>query len=180
MRDPRQIRQYLTDKAAVLAANTLVSSRVDYCHSLFRSLSSFNMHTLQCIQNKKLQIPIATHELLLFSKTCVGYHLNLGVFSKVPLWFISFLAVVTQAISALICLFTMEDMAQDTNTQIRGSWRFLNYPSVHKSKKCFCHSFAFDATTLWNDLTDDVYSAPTLACFRKKLKPYLFDKAFPS
>ena len=53
------------------------------------------------------------------------------------------------------------------------------YPSVHKSKKHFGHSFAFDAPTLWNDLPDDICSALTLACFRKKLKSYLFDKAFP-
>ena len=51
MRDLRWVRQYLTDEAAVLAANALVSSRLDYCNSLFKRLSSFNMHKLQCIQN---------------------------------------------------------------------------------------------------------------------------------
>ena len=45
-------------------------------------------------------------------------------------------------------------------------------------KNHFGHSFAFDAPTLWNDLPDDVRSAPTLACFRKKITSYLFDKAF--
>ena len=45
------VRQYLTDDAAVLVANALVSSRLDYCNSLFRSLSSFHMCKLQCIQN---------------------------------------------------------------------------------------------------------------------------------
>ena len=34
------------------AANPLVSSRLDYCKSLFESLSSFNIcKELQCIQN---------------------------------------------------------------------------------------------------------------------------------
>ena len=50
MRDLRRVKQYLMDDAAVLAANALVSSRLDYCNSLFRSLSSFHMHKLQCIQ----------------------------------------------------------------------------------------------------------------------------------
>ena len=54
-------------------------------------------------------------------------------------------------------------------------------PSVHKlKKKIFGHSFAFDAPTVWNDLPDEVSSAPTLACFRKRLKLYLFKKAFPT
>ena len=46
----RWVIQYLTDAAAVLAANALVSSCLDYCNSLFRSLSSFHMRELQCIQ----------------------------------------------------------------------------------------------------------------------------------
>ena len=100
-------------------------------------------------------------------------------FLKQPLWFISFFTVVTQTISALICLFVAESMTQDTTAQIRGSWRFLNSSHLYTNKKHFGHSFAFDASALWNDLPDDECSAPTLACFRKKLKCYLFDKAFP-
>ena len=45
MRDLRRIRQYLTSEVAVLAANALVSSRLDYCNSCF------NQHKLQSIQN---------------------------------------------------------------------------------------------------------------------------------
>ena len=44
------IRQYLTDEVAILVANALVSSRLDYCNSLFRSLSSLNMHKLQFLE----------------------------------------------------------------------------------------------------------------------------------
>ena len=61
--------------------------------------------------------------------------------------------------------------------------RFLEVPqfclSLHKSKIHFGRSFAFDAATVWNHLPDEVRSAPTLACFRKRLKSYLFNKAFP-
>ena len=56
MRDLRRIRQYLTPKVAVLAANALVSSRLDYCNSLFRGLSCFNLHKLQSIQNTLARI----------------------------------------------------------------------------------------------------------------------------
>ena len=106
--------------------------------------------------------------------------MNFGVFSKQPIWFISFFTVVTQTISALICLFVVEIYGTRYN---RPDKRFLKvpqfYPSVHKSKKHFGHSFAFDAPTLWNDFPEDVLSATTPACFRKKLKSYLFDKALP-
>ena len=51
MRDLRRIRKYLTPEVAVLAAIALVSSRLDYCNSLFRGLSGFNQHKLQSIPN---------------------------------------------------------------------------------------------------------------------------------
>ena len=42
LRDFRHVRQFLTHDASVLVANALVSSRLDYCNSLFRSLSKFS------------------------------------------------------------------------------------------------------------------------------------------
>ena len=85
MRDLRRVRQYLKDAAAVLAANAPVSSRLDYCNSLVRSLSSFHMRKLQCIQNTLSQIAIDTHGIVLFSKNAIGCQLNFSVFSKQPL-----------------------------------------------------------------------------------------------
>ena len=46
IRDLRQVRQHLTDEAAILAANALVSSGLHHCKSLCRSLSSLNMRKL--------------------------------------------------------------------------------------------------------------------------------------
>ena len=46
-------------------------------------------------------------------------------------------------------------------------------------KKQFGLSFAYDAPMIWNDLPDDVRSAKSLSSFRKKLKTYLFEKAYP-
>ena len=54
--DLRWARKHLTDEAAILAGNALVTSRLDYCNSLFRSLSSLNMRKLQCIQNTLARI----------------------------------------------------------------------------------------------------------------------------
>ena len=51
--------------------------------------------------------------------------------------------------------------------------------STHKLKKHFNNSLAFDAPTMWNALPDNVRTAPSLATFRKILKTYLFDLAFP-
>ena len=52
----RHVRLFLTHDASVLVANALVSSRMDYCNSLFRSLAKFNLRKLQCIQNSAARI----------------------------------------------------------------------------------------------------------------------------
>ena len=56
LHDFRRVRQFLNHDASVLVANALVSSQLDYCNSLFRSLSKFNLRKLQCIQNSAARI----------------------------------------------------------------------------------------------------------------------------
>ena len=56
LRDFRNIRQFLTQDAAVSVANAFVSSRLDYCNSPFKSLSKANLHRLQSIQNSAARI----------------------------------------------------------------------------------------------------------------------------
>ena len=47
---------YTAHDVAVSVANAFVSSWLDYCSSLFRSLSKFNLHRLQSIQNSAASI----------------------------------------------------------------------------------------------------------------------------
>ena len=51
LRDFRHVSRFLTYDVSVLVANALVSIRLDYYNSLFRSFSKFNLCNLQCIQN---------------------------------------------------------------------------------------------------------------------------------
>ena len=61
MHNLRRVREYLTDEAAILAVNALVSSCLDYCSSLFRSLSSLNMHAQTAVYSKHTCYMIVTH-----------------------------------------------------------------------------------------------------------------------
>ena len=51
LRDLHRIRRFLSVDTSVVIANALVSSRLDYCNYLFRSLSSRNATRLQYVQN---------------------------------------------------------------------------------------------------------------------------------
>ena len=183
MRDLRRIRQYLTPEVAVLAANALVSSRLDYCNSLFRGLSCFNLHKLQSIQNTLARIvtnhrkyahvtPIlkqphwlpVKYRCMFKTATLVYKFLHSGS----PSYFQPFL-------SPSSCSYSTRRSHPDH--------QYLTVPpfrsSVFKSVKHFDHSFAFDAPKIWNELPHDVPSAVSVASFRRKLKTYLFAKAYP-
>ena len=58
IRDLRSLRGYLTHHAALMAANALVGSRLDYCNSLFRSLSPFLCNVISLSLN--FMVPLAT------------------------------------------------------------------------------------------------------------------------
>ena len=45
--DLKRLRGHLTHEAALMAANALVGSRLDYCNSLFRGLSALDLRKLQ-------------------------------------------------------------------------------------------------------------------------------------
>ena len=55
LRDLRRIRKFLSDETAILLANAMVSSRLDYCNSLLYGVSKSNIAKLQRVQPHHLQ-----------------------------------------------------------------------------------------------------------------------------
>jgi hypothetical protein len=56
IRQLRQIRPSLDHKSCVLLANALVSSRLDFCNSLYYGLPQSSIHRLQLIQNSLARV----------------------------------------------------------------------------------------------------------------------------
>ena len=164
----------LTPEVAVLAAYALVSSRLDYCNTLFRGLSCFNLHKLQSIQNilarivanhrkyahvtpilKQLHWLPVKYRCMFKTATLVYKFLHSGS----PSYFQPFLSLSS-------CLYSTRCSHPDR--------QYLTVPpfrsSVFKSVKHIDHKFAFDAPKIWNELPHDVRSAASVASFRKILK----------
>ena len=116
-----------------------------------------------------------------FYRNSTGCLLSIVVFSKPQHLCINFCIVVLLLTSNRSCLLVVVPIVLGIVTQIVNT--LLTVPpfhsSVFKSAKHFGHSFAFDAPKIWNDLPQDVCSATSVASFRKKLKTYLFAKAYP-
>ena len=56
LKDLRCIRKFLTVDTAALLANSMISSRLDYCNSLLYGVSKYNVAKLQKIQNALYRI----------------------------------------------------------------------------------------------------------------------------
>ena len=104
IRDLRRLRGYLTREAALLAANALVGSRLDYCNSLFRSFSALDLRRLQCVQNSLARIVANTTKYSHITPVRKSLHwclLCIALFSRLLFWCTSFYIVATQNTSNL-------------------------------------------------------------------------------
>jgi hypothetical protein len=183
LRDIRRIRRHLTKNVAVTVANALVSSRLDYCNSLFRSLSCRDLKKLQCVQNSLARIVTRSSKFSHITPVLRSLHwlpikyrirfktatiIYKFIHTGIPTYFNSHLARYTCAV----------------NTR-RGSPEHLYLhvplykPTINKSKVHFQNSLSYDGPSLWNSLPHEIRSAPSLSIFRRKLKTQLFQDAYP-
>ena len=148
--------------------------KLDYCNSLFRKLSKFNLRKLQSIQNNAARIVcntsrytsitpvlkklhwLAVEQRMVYKTATLVYKFHHTGF---PRNFAPYLSSYSSSYSTRL-------------SQSGGNF-LVNpkfYPSVCKSVKQFGNSFAFDAPTVWNALPDEIRVSPSLAPFRKQLK----------
>ena len=182
LRDFRNIRQFLTQDAAVSVANAFVSSRSDYCNSLF-SLSNVSLHRLQSVQNSAARIVTNLCKYTRITPVLRKLH-------WLPIQFRSEFKLATLVYKFIHTgfpkYFVLHLSTYHTTYNTRCSQSVANFlnvpkfqPTIHKFTKQFGFRFAFDAPTVWNSLPEDIRASPTIASFRKKLKTYLCAKAYP-
>ena len=174
LRGFRHVRWFLTHDASVLVANALVGSQLDYCNSLFRGLSKFSLHKLQCIQNSAARIVSNTTRYTSITPVLKKLH-------WLPVEHRSVFKIVTLVYNFLhtgfpkFLLHTSHPTAVPT---VPGAVRVvvisLSFPSFNPQSINLSKSLvivAFDAPTVWNALPEEISASPSLASFRKRLKP---------
>ena len=183
LRDLHRIRRFLSVDTSVVIANALVSSRLDYCNSLFRSLSSHNATRLQYVQNALARFVTGASKYTHITSTLRTLHwlpIRQCIIFKTLVLVYKYLT--TGQPKYFAPYFSLYKSAMNTRRSNPKNL-FLQVPhycaSIHKSKVHFNNSFSYDAPKLWNDLPHDIRSAPNLSCFKSRLKTYLFQKSFP-
>ena len=171
LKDLRRIRKFLSVETAALLANSMISSRLDYCNSLLYGISKYNVAKLQKIQNALCRIVFRldrTSHVTPFLQKLHWLPITYRILFKYNL--ITFKAInFSQPIylSSLI----------KTSCLRRGNR--LSLSSASHKKAIGRRGFVVASPIEWNRLPQSVRSQQTITGFRSQLKTYLFRLAYP-
>ena len=178
IRDLRRIRRYLPVSVAKTIATALVTSRLDYCNSLFHNIAIKDITKLQRVQNCLARVvtrsprftpskPLlkSLHWLpvqyrIMFQMCTTTYQ---ALSSKQPSYLHTLLTPIRKPIPYSILRSSTSDL--------------LFVPKVNTNMGT--RAFAVGAPTLWNMLPSSVKSFENIAKFRRHLKTYLYNLAYP-
>ena len=166
-----QIRPTLDTSSATILANSLVSSRLDYCNSLYYNLPDASITRLQRIQNSLARV------VLPFIKR----HNHITPALRKLHWL-----PIKQRITFKIAILTFKTLHHGQPTylfdlltrhnpvrSLRSSSQSLLTVPIIKSE-IGRRSFTFSAPTVWNSLPLSLRTATSLSSFRSSLKTHLF------
>lgn len=152
-----------------------MSSRLDYCNSLFTCLSKKELSRLQYVQNSAARLLTRTNRRAHITPILEALHrLSVSLRINFKILVLTFRALNGQApeyISALIQPYS------SARTLRSSSQNLLMVP-----RTCFKtrgdRSFKAVAPCLWNELPLSLRSLDSVESFKKHLKTFLFKQAF--
>ena len=175
IRDLRRIRPHLDLDSAKLPASALVSSRLDYCNSLLSGIAETDLTKLQRVLNRLARVVTKSPP---FTRS-------------VPLLRSLHWLPVKYRVHFKICLLIYKAHHEERPVYLRSliaislpsrslrSNRGITLSISRIKTNTGARAFSSCAPSLWNNLPLSVRSATSVASFRRRLKTYLFDLAFP-
>ena len=169
----RKISKYLSQESL----NTFITSRLDYCNSLFYGLPKHHISKLQRVQNAAARLVTSTRKY--DHITPVLYNLHwLPVFYRIyfKILILTFKAIHNMSpsyISNLVSIKSCSAYSLRSNSSL-----ILDRPKGRILSTLGARSFYAAAPTLWNSLPSNIRDITSLSIFKKKLKTYLFSLAY--
>ena len=171
IRQLRQIRQLLDFSTAITLANSLVSSRLDFCNSLLYGLPDSSLFRLQRVQNSLARVVVQS------IKRCDHITPVLRKLHWLPIRdritfkiaSLTFQTLLYQSPSYLSDLLTRHSATRS----LRSSYQnLLVVPDIKSANGR--RSFQFAAPHIWNSLPLPICTLNSYTAFRSALKAYLF------
>ena len=155
------IRKYITEEACIKLMHAFVTSRVDYCNSLFYGIPGIHTKRLQKILNTAARI--------------VSLRPKYDHIMKFKILLFTFRAIQGSGPSYLSSII----MSHQPSLNMRSSDKMMLVPHSNKTSNSYGdRAFANCGPVLWNTLPLHIRRIKDLGDFKSKLKTHLFQEAY--
>ena len=169
-----RIRDFMSKHDLEKLIHAFISSRLDYCNSLFSGLPKKALKQLQLIQNSAARVLTRTRKSDHITPVLKSLHW-LPVCQRIDF---KILLLVYKSLNGLAPIYISELLPHyEPSRPLRSSGTGLLAVPRIKTKygeAAFCHY----ATRSWNKLPEHLRTAPTLLTFKNRLKTFMFTSAF--
>ena len=175
LRQISKIKPFLSRLDLEKVIHALISSRLDYCNSLYSGITSASLNRLQLVQNAAARLLTGTRRWDHITPILASLHW-LPVKHRISFKVLLFVYKARHNLAPPYIANLLQP--PDSTRELRSADQMiLKVPPANLRQKGD-RAFSVAAPTLWNTLPMSVKSASSLAIFKTRLKTYLFTLAF--
>ena len=167
-------RRFLTKDSLTVLVHAFITSRIDYCNSLFTGLPDVLLRKLQSVLNASARLISGTRKYDHVTYVLKELHW-LPIKQRVKF---KLLLTVFKCINGLAPLYLQKRIAFCNNSKLRSSSKKLLIVPESRTKTYGDRRFSVAAPKHWNLLPNDIRNSPSIEVFKTKLKTYLFREAY--
>ncbi len=174
LRSVAKVKHFLSNKDLEIVIHAQISSRLDYCNSLYIGLPQSTLSRLQMVQNAAARFLTGTKKRDHITPVLASLHwlpIQLRVDFKVLLFAYKALYKAPDYICDLIKPYT-------ASRSLRSSDQLLLSVPHSRCKTKGDRAFLVVAPKLWNSLPLNIRASPSLDAFKSSLKTYFYSLAF--
>jgi hypothetical protein len=170
----RHIRRYLPLPVAQTLACSIVGSRLDYCKSVLYGAPKSSIAKLQRVQNTLARVVLNKPRLTHSTELLQSLHW-LPVKERID--YKVALLTYTVRYSSTPSYLNNWDRVINSSVTLRSASRHVLFVPRTRTV-CGARAFSIAAPTVWNKLPASVQFASSVACFKSRLKTFLFQTAY--
>uniref|UniRef100_A0A3B4GYQ8 Reverse transcriptase domain-containing protein n=1 Tax=Pundamilia nyererei TaxID=303518 RepID=A0A3B4GYQ8_9CICH len=168
-------KPYIPHKDMEKLIHAFITSRLDYCNSLYLGLQSSLLQRLQLVQNAAAHLLTGTRKFDSITPVLKNLHwlpIKYRIDFKILLFTYKILNnMAPDYLADLLCLYSPQ-------RALRSSGQLLLVQPRSRLKTRGDRAFAVAAPRLWNTLPLHIRASDSIQSFKSSLKTYLFDLAF--